>query len=218
MSCFSRLLGLICALVPGLLFLAFSVRFVQLWPDLGYVTGPLYSLLSFITGAICLYLGVTILFGRDQPEEPATPVNTAPETSAAPVPVASETAEPAPLRAAPLPMEAPTEVPAREAVEPPSFTTSPAPQSIFANTDDAPAVAPIVAPAPVDTPETRIRQLASTRPQWRVTAPQLAQLANLNMGVADATAREMVARGQAQMQTGPNGETVYLFDLADSNG
>ena len=214
MSCFSRLLGLICALVPGVLFLAFSVRFFQLWPELGYITGPIYSLLSFITGLVCLYLGVSILFGRDQPqpEENATTNNAAPQMPVASESLAPEPVEPAPLRAAPLPViEAP-------APSEPATPATPATQSIFAATDEAavdtPDMAKPVAAAPVDTPEARIRQLASTRPQWQVTAPQLAQLSNLNMAVADATARAMVGRGEAQLQTGPNGETIYIFDLA----
>ena len=204
MSCLSRLLGLICAVVPGLLFLAFSVRFFQLWPELGFITGPLYSLVSFTTGAICLYLGISILFGGDHRDESA-PVLTS--TSEAPTPESSTlqapvVAEMAPLQAAPLPIEAPP-LDAAPVEQPAPLT-----QSIFSKAQQS---------VPLDTPEARIRRLAATRPQWQVTAPQLAQLTNLNMAVVDATAREMVNNGSAHMQTGPNGETVYIFDLADDN-
>ena len=195
MSCLSRLLGLICAVVPGLLFLAFSVRFFTLWPDLGFVTGPLYSLVSFITGAICLYLGVSILFAGNKNEDVAPIAATAPELS------------PETVRyLAPEPVAAPMPDPLQ-----PILTTqnTEAPSSIFAKSTDE-GFAPVV---PAETPESRIRQLAATRPNWQVTAAQLAHLANLNMGVADATAREMVNRGTAQVQTGPNGETIYVFDL-----
>ncbi len=197
MSCFSRLLGLICAVVPGLLFLAFSVRFFTLWPDLGFVTGPLYSLASFVTGAICLYLGVSILFAGNQNEENATIAATAPEP-------APETVQ----YVVPEPVAAPMPEPLQPVLAPRNVEAQ---SSIFAkSTDEAP-----VTVAPIETPESRIRQLASTRPHWQVTAAQLAHLANLNMGVADATAREMVSRGMAQLQTGPNGETIYVFDLAN---
>lgn len=207
MSCFSRLLGLICAVVPGLLFLAFSVLFFTRWSQLGMVTGPLYSLVSFITGAVCLYLGIGILFGRDRNEEPVT-TNETPQTPALDAPVFVESVVQAkPMQAAPLPI-----IEAAEPVRADAATPSPT-QSIFASSETATAPAPAVS-APPDTPEMRIRQLAQTRSNWKVTAPQLAQLANLNMGVADATARAMVNNGHAQMQIGPNGETIYIFDLA----
>ncbi len=202
MSCFSRLLGLICAVLPGLLFLAFSVLFFQRWTQLGLVTGPLYSVASLITGAVCLYLGIGILFGRDHAEEPETIANSVPQAVA---PVVAPVIEQKPLQAAPLPIiEA-----AAESVRPEATT-----QSIFASTDEAPAPVAV----PLDSPETRIRQLAQKRPNWQVTAPQLAQLTNLNMAVADATAREMVESGHAQMQTGPSGETIYIFDLTNEAG
>lgn len=190
------LLGLICAVVPGLLFLAFSVRFFTLWPDLGFVTGPLYSLISFVTGAICLYLGVSILFASNKNEETATIAATPPEL----VPATVQYVAPEPV-AAPMPEPLQPVLPLQN-VE--------ATSSIFAKPTDE-ELAPI---APIETPESRIRQLAATRPNWQVTAAQLAHLANLNMGVADATAREMVNRGTAQVQTGPNGETIYVFDMA----
>ncbi len=197
MSCLSRLLGLICAVVPGLLFLAFSVRFFTLWPDLGFVTGPLYSLVSLITGAICVYLGVSILFAGNNNEETATIAATAPELT------------PEPTRyVAPEPVAAAMPEPLQPVFPPQNVE---APSSIFAkSTSEEPVLA-----APNESPESRIRQLAATRPNWQVTAAQLAHLANLNMGVADATAREMVNRGTAQLQTGPNGETIYVFDLAN---
>ena len=197
MSCFSRLLGLICAVVPGLLFLAFSVRFFTLWPDLGFVTGPLYSLVSFVTGAICLWLGVSILFASNN-EDANSIAATAPELRTEPV-----------QYVAPEPVAEPVAAPVPEPLQPilPSQNVE-APASIFAKSTGE-------EPAPIETPESRIRQLAATRPHWQVTSAQLAHLANLNMGVADATAREMVNRGTAQMQIGPNGETIYVFDLAN---
>lgn len=202
MSCLSRLLGLICAVVPGLLFLAFSARFFVLWPQLGYVIGPLYSLVSFVTGAICLYLGVSILFGKSRPEQLSLPAVAAPATAqlVAAEPFVSEPVPaplPEPLLAAPLVSE---------------YSTS---ASIFAESNEV-VMSEAVTPAgkPLDTPEIRIRQLALGRSNWQVTAAQLAHLTNLNMGVADAAAREMVRNGEAQLLTGPNGETVYLFDLA----
>ena len=200
MSCFSRLLGFICAVVPGLLFLAFSALFFTLWPRLGPVAGPLYSLASFVTGAVCLYLGVGIVFGRDHNEESAISVDVAPQTLASNAPVAEPVIEAAPLQAAPLPII--------EAAAPIFADAATPPLPISGATEIASNS------APPDSPETRIRQLAQTRPNWRVTAPQLAHAANLNMGVADATARQMVNNGQAQMQIGPNGETIYIFDLA----
>lgn len=191
MSCLFRLLGLICAVLPGLLFLAFSVLFFQRWPLLGMVTGPLYSFVSFATGAVCLYLGVGILFGRDQTDEPTIPI-------VAPAPViAQNIAEDKPMQAAPLPVIA-------DPIQ--TVATPPAPP-VVVSTEKV--------PAPLDSPEMRICQLARTRPNWQVTAPQLAHLTNLNMAVADATARQMVSDGNAQMQTGPNGEVIYIFDLAN---
>ena len=200
----ARILGLICALVPGLGFLALSVMLFPRWLELGPITGPFYSLVSFSTGAICLYLGLSILFGRDAAEEPpsanAMP-NATPDATLASA-VYSEPAVPE-LQAAPLPDLADIAPPAP--VQPAPAQPAPVTQSIFSQPET-----PVVVP----TPESRIRQMAATRPNWRVTAPQLAQLTNLNMGIADATARQMVSEGQAQMQTGPNGEIVYLFDLA----
>ena len=199
MSCFSRLLGLICAVVPGLLFLAFSVLFFTRWPQLGYPTGPLYSLASLVTGAVCLYLGFGILFGRDREPEPLVTDQAAPVAALGAPVVAASIVEAQPLQAAPLPTEAmPTAATDAATAPPPLELTKAAPVS-----------------AALETPETRIRQLASTRPQWQVTAPQLAHMANINMAVADATAREMASNGQAQLQTGPNGETIYIFDLAE---
>lgn len=191
MSCFSRLLGLVCAVLPGLLFLAFSVLFFQRWPQLGPITGPLYSLASFVTGAVCLYLGVAILFGRDQTDETSVPI------VASSLAIAQNVAEYKPMQAAPLPV-------LDEAA--PTAATAPASPSLVSTEKAA---------APLDSPEMRIRQMARTRPNWQVTAPQLAHLTNLNMAVADATARQMVSDGNAQMQFGPNGETVYIFDLAN---
>lgn len=194
MSCLSRLVGLICAFVPGLLFLAFSARFFFLWPELGFVIGPLYSLVSLITGIVCLYLGLSLLLANGEGEESVPVAEVAPAISAppttvesAPEPVAAPLPEPLPIMPAAPPEVAPT-------------------SSIFARAQE-----PDVAP---DTPESRIRQLAATRPGWQATAAQLAHLANLNMNVADATARAMASNGDAQIQTGPNGETVYVFDLA----
>ncbi len=165
--------------------------------------GPLYSVASLITGAVCLYLGIGILFGRDQAEEPATIAHSDAQVVS---PIAVEAAtEAKPLQAAPLPVVA--EIVA-EPVRP-----KPTTQSIFASPDAAPAP-----PAPsLDSPEIRIRQLAQTRPNWQVTAPQLAQMTNLNMAIADSTAREMVSGGHAQMQVGPNGETIYIFNLATNS-
>lgn len=200
MSCLSRLLGLICAIVPGLFFLGFSVLFFQRWPQLGLVIGPLYSLASLVTGAVCLYLGANILFERDKTEEIAVPISSHSQTS--PLVVAQPQLEAKPLQAAPLPVSAATPPEPVEADEP-----APAP-SIFISKEPT--------PAPLDSPEARIRQLAQTRPNWQVTAPQLAHLTNLNMAVADATARAMAQNGQAQMQVGPNGETIYIFDLANT--
>ena len=74
MSCLSRLVGLICVIVPGLLFLAFSARFFFLWPHLGFVVGPLYSLVSLVTGIVCLYLGLGLLLGQKEREENASAV------------------------------------------------------------------------------------------------------------------------------------------------
>ena len=216
MSCLSRLVGLICALLPGLLFLAFSARFFFLWPRLGFVVGPLYSFVSLVTGAICLYLGLSLLFDAHAREENATAVDEMPQVAnnilAAP-------------ELAPEPVAAPMPVAASEPVamsEQPALQSVHSAPSIFAqNQDTSDAIAlnstAPAASAPVDTPEARIRRLAATRPNWRVTAPQLAQLANLNMGVADATAREMARNGDAQIQTGSQGETVYLFNLAGEN-
>lgn len=191
MSFLSRLLGLLCAVVPGLIFLTFSILFIQRWPQLGMPTGPLYSLASFVTGAACLYLGMGILFGRDEIEETTIPV-----VDAAPV-VAQNIPESKPMQAAPLPVIA-------EPVQ--QVATAPAPPVLVSTEKVA---------APLDSPEIRIRQLARTRPNWQVTAPQLAHSTNLNMAVADATARQMVSDGNAQMQTGPNGEIIYIFDLAN---
>ena len=202
MSCLSRLVGLVCAVVPGLLFLAFSARFFFLWPSLGFVVGPLYSLVSLITGIVCLYLGLTLLLESRPNEENVASINAIAETPVpamlAPEPVAAPMPEPL---AAPMP------------VAPLASETENSTSSIFAKTNEI-GVEP---QRPIDTPESRIRQLAATRPQWQATAPQLAHLANLNMGVADATARAMADNGDAQIQTGPNGETVYLFDLASEN-
>ena len=189
MSCLSRLLGLFLAIVPGLLFLVFSVLFFQRWPQLGMVTGPLYSLANFVTGAVCLYLGVKILFARDKTDEIATP-----DVGPAPV-IARDMPEAKPMQAAPLPV-------------------LPEPMPLAATAPEPPvALAKEAVVTPLDSPEIRIRHIAMSRPNWRVTAPQLAHLTNLNMAVADATARQMVSDGNAQMQTGPNGETVYVFDL-----
>ena len=221
MSCFSRLLGLICAVLPGLLFLAFSALFFTKWPQLGYVAGPLYSLVSLITGGVCLYLGIGILFDRDH--TPELVADQTPQSIEASTPVAIE-AQPlqaaplptTPLVAAPLPTTPLAAAPlATEIVEPPravatGVDAATPPESSPIATEKAPAA------TPPDSPERRIRRLASTRPQWQVTAPQLAHMANLNMAVADATAREMASNGQAQLQAGPHGETVYVFDLADS--
>ena len=199
MSCLSRLLGLICAVLPGLLFLSFSVRFFQMWPELGFITGPLYSLASLVTGALCLYLGVSLVFARDKSaddDSASAPISETIATQAAPEPRPAPMPEP--LQATPLP------VPLQKA---PSETAAPTSSVFAASPGEADS-------APLDTPEQRIRRLAATRPQWQATAPQLAQLGNLSLSVADATAREMVSRGDAQLQTGPNGETIYLFDLA----
>ena len=200
MSCLSRLVGLICALVPGLLFLAFSARFFFLWPQLGFVVGPLYSLVSLVTGATCLYLGLSLLFDSHAREANAFAVDETPEVVnnifAAPEPVAAPVPEPL------------------IASEQPSQNVNSAP-SIAPNQTDSELTAPVES-ALVDTPEARIRQLAATRPGWQVTAAQLALLANLNMGVADATAREMARNGDASIDTGPNGETIYIFDVKTS--
>ncbi len=203
MSCLSRLFGLICAVVPGLLFLALAVMLFPRWAELGLVTGFFYSLVSLITGAVCLYLGLGILFGRDRAEEPAPLLDTALESPVVTAPAYQESARE--MVAAPLPKTLSAPEPA------PTIAKEPAPtRSIFAKTDDA--------SAPLDTPASRIRQLAATRPDWQVTAPQLAQMTNLNMNIADATAREMVNQGEARVQTGPNGETIYIFDMARENG
>ena len=221
MSCFSRLLGLLCAVVPGLLFLAFSALFFTRWPQLGFVTGPLYSLASFITGAVCLYLGIGILFGRDRKDESAA---VAPQTLASNAPVANAPIANAPVANAPIiettPLQA-APLPVVETVaiaKPPGDDAATSPPSVADSTEivatEIDATEVVAVPAPPDSPEMRIRQLAKTRPNWRVSAPQLAHAANLNLGVADATAREMVNSGQAQLQIGPNGETIYIFDLA----
>ncbi len=220
MSCFSRLLGLICAVVPGLLFLAFSALFFVRWPQLGYVTGPLYSLLSLVTGAVCLYLGIGILFGRDATTEadanrtPQIVDSSAPAATSAVTPAATPDVTPAvieapALQAAPLPTEI---------IEPPRASAMPAeatPETVVSEPQAAVTIEKAPAPVRLDSPEIRIRQLASTRPNWQVTAPQLAHMANINMAVADATAREMASNGQAELRTGPNGETVYIFDLTN---
>ena len=194
MSCLSRLLGLVCAIVPGLGFLVFSVLMVQRWPDLGLGKGLLYSLMCAITGAVCLYLGLAVLFGRNHRE-------VAPElpTPELPTPIVSIAK---------------------------SITAAPGTQSIFAEPSETVPVetAPFetaspLSVAPADTPEARIRRLASTRPGWQITAPQLAQLANLGLSVTDATARQMAQRGEGvEILSGPNGEVVYQFDLSDRNG
>ena len=206
MSCFTRLLGLICAVVPGLLFLAFSALFFTMWPRLGMVIGPLYSLASFVTGAVCLYLGVGILFGRDRKDETAASVDVAPQTLAPSTTIiAQPLTETKPLQAAPLPVAEVAEPVIADEVPPAAAT------SVRLVSDE---ISMIAVPAPPDSPEIRIRQLAKTRPQWRVTAPQLAHSTNLKLAVADETAREMADNGQAQIETGPNGETIYIFDLA----
>lgn len=203
MSCFSRLLGLICAVVPGLLFLAFSVLFVTLWPRLGLVTGSLYSLASFVTGAVCLYLGIGILFGRDRKETDVAAENFPPPTVNAPA-VSQPSLEAQPLQAAPLPvLEAAQPIAPEPIADDAATSTPPVPDASVETFATAP-----------DSPEIRIRQLAVARPNWRVTAPQLAHATNLNMGVADAAARAMVNNGQAQIEIGPGGETIYIFDLA----
>ena len=205
MSCLSRLLGLVCAIVPGLGLLIFSVLMVQRWPDLGLAKGLLYSLMCAITGAVCLYLGLAMLFGRNRREvapavapelERPTPIVPAPEISAAPT---------TPL-VTPSIFAEPSQTALTETTTLDTATLETAPSQL----------APRAPIASADTPEARIRRLASTRPGWQITAPQLAQLANLGLSVTDATARHMAQSGQGvAILSGPNGEVVYQFDVSD---
>ena len=222
MSCLSRLVGLICVIVPGLLFLAFSARFFFLWPRLGFVVGPLYSLVSLITGIVCLYLGLSLLLGQKEREENASALGSSATEAMPELPRIASSSNSASSASAELPIAELVAAPLPEPLAartgdsyddayieaaPQTLESAPAATSIFSKQSES--------DARLDTPETRIRRLAATRPAWQVTAPQLAQLANLGLSVTDATARAMARNGDAQIQSGPNGETVYFFDLAD---
>lgn len=167
MSCLSRIFGLLFSLIPGLGSLFFSVLLIGKWPELGWSKGAFYSVLSAITGWVCLYLGIAILFARGHAPTANSPALTAP--------AAVDNANP--------------------------LSISAASQSLFATTETA-----------LDSPEARIRQVAQARPGLQVSAPELAQLANLDVGVAEATARLMARNGEnIELRAGERGETVYVF-------
>lgn len=189
MSCLSRLFGLVCALVPGLGLLILSVALASRWPELG-AKGPLYSFFCAVTGAVCLFLGATLLFGRNRTEPKMAPL-------AAPLarPVAPVVTEKSAPNATARPRDA-------------SANTS-----IFAEAADASPRAETLRAEALDSPEVRIAQLARARPGWRGNAPQLAQLTNLSLGVAEATARSMAQNGAGvQMVSGDAGETIFVLN------
>lgn len=211
MSCLSRLFGLIFALVPGLGLLALSLLLVGRWPEVGLSKGVLYSLLSAITGTVCLYLGIAIVFARGRAEPEALPLAAAPRAAIEP-PLAA-------LEVSSAPQSPPAQRPLQAATLE-ELQSAPPTQSIFADAQDAaPAIEAEIVNVVADSPEARIRQVARTRPGWQGSAPQLAQLTNLSLGVTDATARSMAQNGAGvAVKTGAQGETIYVLQSPDQAG
>ena len=193
MSCLSRLFGLIVALVPGLGSLFLALALVGRWGELGLPKGALYSLLCAVTGAVCLFLGGAILFGRGRAHTEAASGAPAVSASGAPTTVVLD-------KSAPVPNAAQQSIFADAQTAPPSAMAQGA-----APAENAPASA-------LDSPASRIAQLGRSRPGWRGNAPQLAQLCNLSLGVAEATARSMAGNGEGVMLlTGENGEAIFVL-------